>query len=163
MLPISEISFDRISDAGSVLEVGQELKVQVLKADWKNERVSVSLKALLADPWEEAAKKFPVGTKVDGKISKIMDFGLFINLDKGIDGLVHISELEGLSANTNLRKVYKVGQEMSVVVEKIDAESKRIGLVPATSKEQDETSEKYLSNQDDDGETYNPFAALLKK
>lgn len=163
LLPISEISFDRISDAGSVLEVGQELKVQVLKADWKNERVSVSLKALLADPWEEAAKKFPVGTKVDGKISKIMDFGLFINLDKGIDGLVHISELEGLSANTNLRKVYKVGQEMSVVVEKIDAESKRIGLVPATSKEQDETSEKYLSNQDDDGETYNPFAALLKK
>ncbi len=164
LLPISEISFDRISDLAEVLEVGQEIKVQVLKTDWKNERVSVSLKALLKDPWEEAAAKFPAGTKVDGKISKIMDFGLFVNLDKGIDGLVHISELEDISANTNLRKVYKIGQEMSVVVEKVDAEAKRISLVPASSKEQDETAAKYMGSQDDDdGETYNPFAALLKK
>ncbi len=163
LLPISEMSFDRISDAGEVVEVGQELKVQVIKADWKNERVSVSLKALMADPWNEAAAKFPVGTKVDGKICRIADFGLFVNLDKGIDGLVHISELEGIGANTNLKKVYKIGQEMSVVVEKIDPEQKRIGLVPASSKEQDETAAKYLSDQDDDGETYNPFAALLKK
>ena len=106
---------------------------------------------------------FPVGTKIDGKISRIADFGLFVNLDKGVDGLVHISELENISSNTNLHKVYKIGQEMSVVVEKIDLENKRISLVPATSKEQDETAAKYLSNQDDEGENYNPFAALLKK
>ena len=163
LLPISEMSLDRVTDAGDIVEVGQELKVQVLKTDWKNERVSVSLKALMADPWDEVEDKFPVGTKLNGKISKIMDFGLFINLDKGVDGLVHISELEGISANTNLRKVYKIGQEMSVVVEKVDVEQKRISLVPASSKEQDETASKYLNNQDDDGETYNPFAALLKK
>lgn len=163
LLPISELSFDRVTDAGDVVEVGQELKVKVIKTDWKNERVSVSLKALMADPWEEAATKLPVGTKVTGKISKIMDFGLFINLDKGIDGLVHISELEDVSAKSNLQKLYKIGQEMSVVVEKIDAAQKRISLVPATSKEQDETTSKYLSSQDDDGETYNPFAAFLKK
>ncbi len=164
LLPISELSFDRVSDAGEVVEVGQELNVKVIKADWKNERVSVSLKALLADPWEEVAAKFPAGTKVDGKISKIMDFGLFVNLDKGIDGLVHISELEGVGANTNLRKVYKPGQPMSVVVEKVDAAAKRISLKPASSVEQDQTAAKYMSSQnDDDGETYNPFAALLKK
>lgn len=92
-----------------------------------------------------------------------MDFGVFVNLDKGIDGLVHISELEDVSANTNLKKVYKIGQDMSVVVEKLDVANKRISLVPATSKEQDDTAAKYLSSQDDDGETYNPFAALLKK
>lgn len=163
LLPISELSFDRVADAGEVVEVGQQLKVKVIKTDWKNERVSVSLKALLADPWEEAAAKFPAGTKIDGSISRIADFGLFVNLDKGIDGLVHISALEDVSSNTNLRKVYKVGQKMSVVVDKVDTESKRISLVPATSKEQDETAEKYLSSQDDDGETYNPFAALLRK
>lgn len=164
LLPISELSFDRVSDAGEVVEVGQELNVKVIKADWKNERVSVSLKALLADPWKEVAAKFPAGTKVDGKISKIMDFGLFVNLDKGIDGLVHISELEGVGANTNLRKVYKPGQPMSVVVEKVDAAAKRISLKPASSVEQDQTAAKYMSSQnDDDGETYNPFAALLKK
>ena len=164
LLPISELSFDRVTAAGDVVEVGQEINVKVIKTDWKNERVSVSLKAMLRDPWKEAAEKFPAGTKVDGKISKIMDFGLFVNLDKGIDGLVHISELEGLNANTNLRKVYKPGQEMSVVVEKVDAAAKRISLVPASSKEQDETAAKYMGSQDDDdGETYNPFAALLKK
>ena len=163
LLPLSEISLDRVTDVSEYLEVGQEIKVQVLKTDWKNERVSVSLKALMADPWQNVGNNFPVGTKVDGKISRIADFGLFVNLDKGIDGLVHISELENISSNTNLHKVYKIGQEMSVVVEKIDIENKRISLVPATSKEQDETAEKYLSSQDDDGESYNPFAALLKK
>ena len=163
LLPISEMSLDRVTDAGDIVEPGQEIKVQVIKTDWKNERVSVSLKALMDDPWEKVADKFAVGTKVDGKISKIMDFGLFVNLDKGVDGLVHISELEGLSANSNLRKIYNIGQEMSVVVEKIDIAQKRISLVPATSKEQDDTAAKYLSSQDDDGDTYNPFAALLKK
>ena len=183
LLPISEISLDRVTDVSEYLEVGQEIKVQVLKTDWKNERVSVSLKSLMADPWQNVNNNFPVGTKIDGKISRIADFGLFVNLDKGVDGLVHISELENISsntgytwampassrtsrmatANTNLHKVYNIGQKMSVVVEKIDLENKRISLVPATSKEQDETAAKYLSNQDDEGENYNPFAALLKK
>lgn len=163
LLPISEMSFDRVDDASKIVEKGQDIKVKVIHTDWKNERVSVSLKALLADPWEEAEAKFSVGTKVDGTISRIADFGLFVNLDKGIDGLVHISELEDVSSNTNLRKVYKIGQAMSVVIQKIDSENKRISLVPATSKEQDDTASAYLSSQDSDGETYNPFAALLKK
>lgn len=162
LLPNSEIAFDRVESAGNYVEVGQELKFKVLKTDWKNERVSLSLKALLKDPWEEASEKFPAGTKVTGAISKIMDFGLFVNLDKGIDGLVHVSELE-VSSNTNLKKAYKIGQEMSVVVEKIDSEARRISLVPATSKEQDDTASSYLSSQDDDGDSYNPFAAFFKK
>lgn len=165
LLPISEMSMDRVSDAGDVVEVGQELKVKVIHADWKNERVSVSLKALMADPWDSAAEKFPVGKKIDGKISRIADFGLFVNVDKGIDGLVHISEIEDddVKANTNLKKVFKVGQEYSVVVEKIDVANKRLSLKPASSVEQDKTAAKYMASQDDDGETYNPFAALLKK
>lgn len=164
LLPISEMSYDRVTDAGDVVEVGQQLKVQVLKTDWKNERVSVSLKSLMKDPWDEAVSKFPEGTKVDGKISKIMEFGLFVNLSTGIDGLVHISELEGVKSDTNLKKVYKIGQEMSVVVEKIDAAQKRISLRPASSVEQDNTAAQYMSSQkDDDGDTYNPFAAFFKK
>jgi len=163
LLPISEMSYDRVSNAGDVVEEGQQIKVQVLKTDWKNERVSVSLKALLKDPWDEAAAQFTVGTKVTGKISKIMEFGLFVNLATGIDGLVHISELEDIKSGTNLKKVFNIGQEMSVVVDKIDTAQKRISLRPASSVEQDNTAAKYLNSQDDDGETYNPFAALLKK
>ena len=164
LLPISEMSFDRISDAGEVVEPGQEITVKVIHTDWKNERVSVSLKALMKDPWEAAGARFPVGSKQEGKISRIAEFGLFVNIAPGIDGLVHISELEDVSANTNLRKVYKVGQPMSVVVEKINAMEKRLSLKPASSAEQDTAAAKYMSDQsDDDGETYNPFAALLKK
>jgi len=164
LLPISEMSLDRVEDASKIVSVGQTVKVQVLKTDWKNERVSVSLKALIASPWENVEDKYPVGTKIDGKISRIADFGLFVNLESGIDGLVHISELEDVKAGTNLKKVYSVGQSMSVVVEKIDSEAKRIGLKPASSVEQDNTATKYLSSQkDDDGDTYNPFAAFFKK
>lgn len=163
LLPISEMSLDRVSNAADIVQVGQEIKVKVINADWEHERVSVSLKALMKDPWEFATERLTVGTKIDGTISRIADFGLFVNLEKGIDGLVHISELEDVSANTNLRKVYKIGQSMSVVIEKIDTANKKISLVPATSKEQDLTAAKYLSNQEDNGETYNPFAALLKK
>ena len=162
LLPISEMSLDRVANAGDVVEVGQELKVKVIHTDWKNERVSVSLKALMANPWEGAGARFPVGSKQTGKISRIAEFGVFVNIAPGIDGLVHISDLENVSANTNLHKVYKVGQEMSVVVEKINAAEKRLSLKPASSAEQDSAAAKYMSSQDDDGETYNPFAALLK-
>ena len=163
LLPISEMSLDRVQNARDIVEVGQELKVKVIHTDWKNERVSVSLKALMANPWEGAGARFPVGSKQTGKISRIAEFGVFVNIAPGIDGLVHISDLEDVSANTNLRKVYKVGQEMSVVVEKINAAEKRLSLKPASSAEQDSAAAKYMSSQDDDGETYNPFAALLKK
>lgn len=164
LLPISEISYNKISDVSEVLEVGQELKVQVLHTDWKNERVSVSLKSLLKNPWDNVENDFSIGTKIDGKISRIVDFGIFVNIANGIDGLVHISDLEDVSSNTNLHKVYKIGQKMSVVIEKIDSQQKRISLKPASSQEQDESAKKYLSScNNNDGETYNPFATLLIK
>lgn len=163
LLPISEISHERVTDINSVLKVGQEVTVQVIKADWKNEKVSVSMKNLEADPWDNAKEAFPVGTKIDGTISRVQDFGLFVNIAKGIDGLVHISALD-VERNTNLKKIYKSGTKMSVTVESVDEANHRIALVPATSKEQDLTAAKYMNSQsDDDGETYNPFAALLKK
>lgn len=163
LLPVSELSRERVTDVSSVVEVGQSVTVKVLKADWNTERVSVSLKALMADPWDSVEDNFFVGQKIEGLISRVADFGVFVNLDKGIDGLIHISELEGISANTNIKKVFQSGQKMSVVIEKIDAVNRRISLKTASSVEQDDTAAKYLSNQDDDGETYNPFAALLKK
>lgn len=163
LLPISEISHERVTDINSVLKVGQKVTVQVIKADWKNEKVSVSMKNLEADPWDNAKEAFPVGTKIDGTISRVQDFGLFVNIAKGIDGLVHISALD-VERNTNLKKIYKSGTKMSVTVESVDEANHRIALVPATSKEQDLTAAKYMNSQsDDDGETYNPFAALLKK
>lgn len=165
LLPISEISHERVADVSEKLSVGQKIEAKVIKADWAHEKISLSTKQLEKDPWDEAAEQFKPGTKVSGTIARTAGFGLFVNLAPGIDGLVHISTLEGVSASTNLAKKYKVGEKFDVVVEKVDADQKRISLTPAASAEQDESAASYLSGHasDDDGETYNPFAALLKK
>ena len=164
LLPVSEISLDRVTDISKVLEVGQEVTAKVLSTDWSKERVSISTKALIKSPWETITERFSKGQKIDGKISRVADFGVFINLESGIDGLVHISALENVDRNTNLKKKFSVGQEMSVVIKEIDASNRRISLVPSTSTEQDENASDYFStHNDDDGDTYNPFAALLKK
>ena len=164
LIPVSEISLDRVTDISKVLEVGQEVTAKVLSTDWSKERVSISTKALIKSPWETITERFSKGQKIDGKISRVADFGVFINLESGIDGLVHISALENVDRNTNLKKKFSVGQEMSVVIKEIDAANRRISLVPSTSTEQDENASDYFStHNDDDGDTYNPFEALLKK
>ena len=164
LLPVSEISRARVDDIKKVLSVGQEITAKVIKADWKNEKVSVSLKALEADPWDSVKEKFAEGDKVDGTIARVADFGVFVNLAPGIDGLVHVSELD-VKKGTNLQKVFKKGDKMSVVVQGVDAAAKRISLTTSSSAEQDADTRQYLSSEanDDDGETYSPFAALLKK
>ena len=162
LLPISEVSRERVADIADVLAVGDEFEVLVLKADWARERLSVSRKALLADPWDSAAEKYPEGTKITGKIVRISNFGIFIELESGIDGLVHISELDNIKPGTNIQKMYKIGDKMSVIVKDVNQTARRISLKPSSSKEQDQEAAKYMQGQSD-SETYNPFALLLKK
>lgn len=163
LLPVSEVARARIDDIRAVLTVGQELQASILKIDWKNERITLSLKSLLADPWDQAAAKYPEGSKHNGRVVRLADFGAFVSLEPGVDGLVHVSEFRtesqyGQSGEVNV----KVGQTLAVQVLSVDRAARRIALKPATSKEQDETSAKYLGGSAD-GDTYNPFAALLKK
>lgn len=162
LLPVSEIQYDRVDDIFSVISEGQKVRGQVIRADWKNEKVSISVKALLDDPWNEAAESLKLETKYDGKIVRVADFGVFVNIVKGVDGLVHISDLEGVNKNTNIKKLYKAGDEMSVVIKEMDLKNKRISLIPASSAEQDLSAAQYLSSQkEDDEDSYNPFASLL--
>ncbi|MGP1587444.1 MAG: 30S ribosomal protein S1 [Treponemataceae bacterium] len=163
LLPISEVSLNRIESVENVLSIGQKITVKIIKADWKNEKVCVSLKALQENPWKNSAEKFSVGKKFNGKITRISEFGLFVNIADGIDGLVHISELDQ-DRSTNLRKKFNVGDNFSVVVKEINENQQRLSLKPATSSEQDKITAKYMKAQDSsDGENYNPFAALLSK
>ena len=162
LLPISEVCRERVADIADVLKVGDEFEVLILKADWEHERISVSRKALLADPWDSAAEKYPEGTKITGKIVRISNFGIFIELESGLDGLVHISELENIRPGTNIQKLYKIGDKMSVTVKEVNQAARRISLKPSSSKEQDQEAAKYMQGQTDT-ETYNPFALLLKK
>lgn len=164
LLPVSEISHARIRNVSDVLKVGQEITAKIIKADWQHEKVSLSTKELEADPWDNVKKDFPAGTKIEGTISRVTDFGIFVNIASGIDGLVHISKLN-VERNTNLKKIHKPGEKFPVIVEKVDSEEKRISLAPVVSNEEQDNAAEYLSSHkdDDDGETYNPFAALLKK
>jgi small subunit ribosomal protein S1 len=91
-----------------------------------------------------------------------VEYGIFVTIEKGIDGLVHISTLENVEKNTNLKKVYKAGDKLSVQIKDVDLKAKRISLIPSSTAEQDKTAAKYLSNQDD-SDTYNPFAAFFNK
>ena len=151
LLPISQVGRGRVEDISTVLQVGQEVQVEVISTDWERERVSVSLKSLMADPWDTASQKYPAGSKHTGTSARVTDYGLFVTLEPGLDGLVHISELQGENRNTNLRVKFKAGSTMEVAVKDVDLDQRRISLRPASS------------SQQDDGETYNPFAALLKK
>ncbi|MGN0729480.1 30S ribosomal protein S1 [Treponema sp.] len=163
LLPVSEISHARVENIFDVLKPGQEITAKIIRADWQHEKVSLSAKELETDPWENAEKQFPAGLKTEGKISRVADFGIFVNLAPGIDGLVHISKLN-VDRGTNLKKKYTPGEIFPVTVEKVDAQEKRISLAPTSSSEEQDNADSYFSahSNDDDGETYNPFAALLK-
>ena len=159
LLPISEISRDRIENIHEILTVGQEIEAAILKLDWDNDRVSLSMKALLPDPWDEARIKYKSGTKHKGVVARITDFGVFVSLESGLDGLMHISELRGDNRDDNPGNSYKKGQKVTVLINSIDINKKRISLKPASSLHDDEDVKKYMEME---STTYNPFAELLK-
>ncbi|NNM66958.1 MAG: S1 RNA-binding domain-containing protein, partial [Spirochaetales bacterium] len=163
LLPVSEIGRARVDDIRAVLSAGQKIQAAILKIDWRNEKITLSMKSLLADPWENAAEKYPEGSKYTGKVARLTPFGAFVTLEPGIDGLVHISEFrsDGKFQGGNEIPV-KLGQTLSVQVLGVDPVHKRIALKPATTREEDETSARYLEGSSEE-QTYNPFAALLKK
>ena len=162
LLPVSEISRDRVEDIRSAFTVGQEIKAEIIKLDWTAERITVSMKSLLADPWDRALEKYPKDSKHTGKVVRITEYGAFVSLEPGLDGLVHVSELRSGGTYNNVRDSVKVGQTLNVQVLDVDTSKRRISLKPASSVEEDALSKQYLEDNDTQGETYNPFAALLK-
>ncbi len=164
LLPISEIRRARVKDIEKELKVGQEIEAQILSLDLDHKKMSISTKVLTKDPWDTVSSKYKVGDKIEGTISKIASYGLFVTLEEGLDGLVFISKLPNATNTTNLSKVYKTGEIMFVSIDQIDEDEHKIALSPAKSDEEEETLKEYMAEQDDDdGDTYNPFAAFFKK
>ncbi len=159
LLPISEISRSRVDDIHQSLSLGQEIEAAVIKLDWKNERISVSMKKLLADPWDEAKTRYKIGSNHAGTIVRITNFGAFVSLEPGLDGLIHISDLESDTRINHPREVVKTGQSVNVEINDIDIEKKRISLKLVTRSQEDDNIKQYMEPESD---TYNPFADLLK-
>src|SRR4051794_6905165 len=128
LLHVAELSHTRIGKASDVVKVGDELEVKILKVDPATKKVSLSLKQLQEDPWSIAARTFNVGDRVSGSVSRLTDFGAFVELMPGVDGLIHLSEL---SWNKRVRKpsdLLKVGERVEVVVLQVNPAERRIGL-----------------------------------
>lgn len=128
LLYITDLSWKRVKHPSEVLAVGQEIEAKVLKFDQEKHRVSLGLKQLSNDPWVGIAERFPSGTRLFGKVSNLTDYGAFIELEPGIEGLVHVSEMDWTNKNVNPSKVVKLGDEVQVQILEIDADKRRISL-----------------------------------
>ena len=128
LLHITDISWSRISHPTDVLTIGQELDVKVIKFDKEKQRISLGIKQLGGDPWLNIADELPVGAKLMGTVTNITDYGCFVKLKEGIEGLVHTSEMDWTNKNVNPHKTVTVGQEVEIIVLEIDANNHRISL-----------------------------------
>jgi len=128
LLHITDMSWGRISHPSEMVQIGMELEVKVLDIDWERERISLGLKQLQAYPWKDVAEKFPVGTRVSGKVVSITNYGAFIELEPGIEGLVHISEMSWTRNVRHPSKLVSIGEAIEAVVLKVDSAEEKISL-----------------------------------
>ncbi|HET6632783.1 MAG TPA: 30S ribosomal protein S1 [Rhodanobacteraceae bacterium] len=128
LLHITDMAWKRVRHPSEVVNVGDELEVRVLKFDRERNRVSLGLKQLGEDPWVNIARRYPVGTRLFGKVSNVTDYGCFVEIEPGVEGLVHVSEMDWTNKNVNPAKVVQVGDEIEVMVLDVDEERRRISL-----------------------------------
>ncbi len=128
LLHISDLAWRRVKHPSEVLTVGQEVTAKVLKFDQEKNRVSLGLKQLGDDPWVGLARRYPQGTRLFGKVTNITDYGAFVEIDAGIEGLVHVSEMDWTNKNVSPSKVVSLGDEVEVMILEIDEDRRRISL-----------------------------------
>lgn len=128
LLHVTDISWRRVNHPSEALEIGQTIEVQITKIDPETKRISLGMKHLEEDPWKVAVTKFPVGTKLTGRISSVTDYGAFVELEPGIVGLVYMSEISWADKNPDPKKVVTIGQDVDVMVLDVDTDKRRISL-----------------------------------
>lgn len=128
LLHVTDISWRRVNNPSEVLAIGQTVKVQVIKINPDTQRISLGMKQLESDPWDDIASKFQIGEKLSGRITNITDYGAFVELNDGIEGLVHVSEMSWVKKNVHPGKIVSTSQEVEVMVLEIDPIKRRISL-----------------------------------
>ncbi|RLA01185.1 MAG: 30S ribosomal protein S1 [Gammaproteobacteria bacterium] len=128
LLHITDMAWKRVKHPSEIVDVGQEIDVKVLKFDRERNRVSLGMKQLGTDPWADLARRYPANSRLFGKVTNIADYGCFVEIEEGVEGLVHVSEMDWTNKNVNPSKVVHIGQEVEVMVLDIDEERRRISL-----------------------------------
>jgi len=130
LIPISELAWGQTERVEDILSRGQQVQVIIKRLDWDKDRISLSLRETTANPWDQVLTKYPVGSVQQGKVSRLADFGAFVTLEPGIDGLLHISKIGAGRRIHHPREVLEVGQELTVKIESVDTVQKRLALTP---------------------------------
>ncbi len=169
LIPVSEIGWSRVENIAEHFTIGQQVNVVIKSLDWEKDRISLSYKETLTDPWDEVATHFPVGSTHTAPISRLAQFGAFVTLAEGIDGLVHISKMGSGRRINHPREVVEAGQDIEVIIEEINREEKRISLTPsdyqapeAKENEERQVYRKYVSEKQETTSTIGSLGALLQ-
>ena len=128
LLHVTDIAWRRVNHPSEVLTVGETVRVQVVKINAETQRISLGMKQLESDPWDEVVTRFAINTRVTGRVTNITDYGAFVELENGIEGLVHVSEMSWVKKNVHPGKIVSTSQEVEVMVLEVDAEKRRISL-----------------------------------
>lgn len=128
LLHVTDISWKRVKHPNEVLKVGEEHRVKILKFDREKNRISLGMKQLMDDPWRNIARRYPSGARIFGKVSNITDYGCFVELEEGVEGLVHMTEMDWTNKNIHPSKVVQLGDEVEVMVLEVDEDRRRISL-----------------------------------
>ncbi len=128
LLHITDMSWGRIAHPSKLVKLGDKITVKIISFDKKHEKISLGMKQLIDNPWEHVDEKYPVGSEITGKVSSITDYGLFVEVERGVEGLVHISEISWTERINNLSKYYAVGNTVNVKVVALDKENRRMSL-----------------------------------
>ena len=157
LLHVTDMSYKRVNHPSEIIEIGQTVKVQIVRINADTQRISLGMKQLESDPWDGVAAKYPVGAKLSGTVTNITEYGAFVELEAGIEGLVHVSEMSWTKKNVHPGKIVSTSQEVEVLVLEVDSEKRRIslGLKQAQRNPWDEFAEKFPVGAEVNGEVKN--------
>ena len=157
LLHVTDLSYKRVNHPNEMINIGDTLKVQIIKINKDTQRISLGMKQLESDPWDSATEKYAVGTKLTGSVTNITEYGAFVELEPGIEGLVHVSEMSWTKKNVHPGKIVSTSQEVEVIVLEVDTEKRRIslGLKQAQGNPWDDFAEKYPVGSKVEGEVKN--------
>ena len=128
LLHVTDMAWKRVKQPSEILTIGDEIEVVVLKIERDRGRVSLGLKQLAGDPWADLVKRYPVATRLKGQVTNVTDYGCFVEIEEGVEGLVHVSEMDWTNKNINPNKIVQAGMEIEVIVLDIDSDRRRISL-----------------------------------
>ena len=157
LLHVTDIAWQRISHPSEALQIGETVEVQVIRFNAETQRISLGMKQLMSDPWENVEGKFPIGAKMEGRVTNITDYGAFVELEAGVEGLVHVSEMSWTKKNVHPGKIVSTSQQVEVMVLDVDLSKRRIslGLKQCTANPWEDLTETYPIGNEIEGEVRN--------